>query len=164
MGACPHRRRHEAHLSAQQPTQGPQARVSCTHEHPRWTRRAEVASGQGPSPPQRLIGRIQSRSAFLRVRQEGAHHRSGPLSCTMFVDASLSVPHVGYALGRSYGSAVRRNRLRRQLRELVKTRESAMAPGVYVFGASPRAATASFAELGQHLDRLLVKCSGEVKP
>jgi len=82
----------------------------------------------------------------------------------MFVDASLSVPHVGYALGRSYGSAVRRNRLRRQLRELMKSRESAMSPGVYVFGASPRAGAASFAELGQHLDRLLVKCSGEVKP
>ena len=77
----------------------------------------------------------------------------------MFVDASLSVPHVGYALGRSYGSAVRR-----QLRELMKSRESAMSPGVYVFGASSRAGAASFAELGQHLDRLLAKCSGEVKP
>lgn len=75
----------------------------------------------------------------------------------MFFDASLSVPHVGYALGRSYGSAVRRNRLRRQLRELMKSREAAMAPGVYVFGASSRAGSVSFADLGQHLDRLLAK-------
>ena len=77
----------------------------------------------------------------------------------MFADASLPIPQVGYALGRSYGSAVRRNRLRRQLRELVKTRESAMVPGVYVFGASPRAHGTSFEELGRHLDGLLAKCA-----
>jgi ribonuclease P protein component len=78
----------------------------------------------------------------------------------MLLDSSLSYPHVGYALGRSYGSAVRRNRLRRQLRELVKTRESVMPAGVYVFGASPRAHGTAFEELGRHLDSLLDKCSG----
>ena len=77
----------------------------------------------------------------------------------MLLDASLSHPLVGYSMGRSYGSAVRRNRLRRQLRELVKTRESVMAPGVYVFGASPRAHGTSFEELGRHLDGLLAKCA-----
>lgn len=77
----------------------------------------------------------------------------------MLLDTSLSQPLVGYALGRSYGSAVRRNRLRRQLRELVKTRESAMAPGVYVFGASPRADGTGFDDLGRHLDSLLAKCA-----
>ncbi len=82
----------------------------------------------------------------------------------MFADPSLSVPLVGYALGRSYGSAVRRNRLRRQLRELVKIRHGAMAPGVYVFGASPRAGAASFQELGSHLDRLLEKCATVSQP
>lgn len=81
----------------------------------------------------------------------------------MFLDASLSVPHVGYALGRSYGSAVRRNRLRRQLRELMKRHESMMAPGVYVFGAAPRAGSVSFADLGQHLDRLIAKCASEAR-
>ena len=104
-----------------------------------------------------MIGRIQSRSVFTRVRAEGVHMRSGVLSCTMVLDSSLAQPHVGYALGRSYGSAVSRNRLRRQLRELVKTRETLMQPGVYVFGASPRAATASFERLGRDLDALLAK-------
>ena len=77
----------------------------------------------------------------------------------MFLDTSLSQPLVGYAMGRSYGSAVSRNRLRRQLRELVKTREALMAPGVYVFGASPRVDGTSFDELGHHLDGLLAKCA-----
>lgn len=90
--------------------------------------------------------------------------RSGPLSCTMFVDSSLSSPQVGYALGRNYGSAVRRNRLRRQLRELVKTRENAMVPGVYVFGASPHAHGVPFADLDRHLDRLLAKLAEKVRP
>ena len=154
-----HRRRHEAHLSAQQPTQSPQARLSRTHEHPRRTRSAEVASGQGPLPPQPLIGRIQSRSDFVRVRQDGVHVRSGLLSCTVLFDPALSEPKVGYVLGRAFGSAVRRNRVRRQLRELVKVRESMMQPGVYVFGASPRVNGADFADLGNQLDRLLKKCA-----
>ena len=75
----------------------------------------------------------------------------------MMLDSSLSAPQVGYALSRGYGSAVRRNRLRRQLREIVKTREAAMAPGVYVFGASPRAHGVPFLELGRHVDGLLAK-------
>jgi ribonuclease P protein component len=106
-----------------------------------------------------LIGRIQSRSTFQRLRAEGRHVRSGPLSCTMMLDSSLSVPQVGYALSRSYGSAVRRNRLRRQLREILKTRESALAPGVYVFGAAPRAHGTTFLELARHVDGLLAKCA-----
>jgi len=76
----------------------------------------------------------------------------------MLPDSTLSQPLVGYALGRSFGSAVRRNRLRRQLRELVKARESAMTPGVYVFGASFRANGLEFSVLGRHLDQLLAKC------
>ena len=90
--------------------------------------------------------------------------RSGVLSCTMFVDLTYSQTRVGYALGRAYGSAVSRNRLRRQMRALVKDRESVMSPGVYVFGASPRAKEASFARLGEDLDRLLAKCAQRSQP
>ena len=77
----------------------------------------------------------------------------------MLADSTLSGPRVGYALGRGFGTAVQRNRLRRQLRELVKTREAAMAPGYYVFGASPRAKDADFAAIASSLDRLLAKCA-----
>ena len=104
-----------------------------------------------------MIGRIQSRSAFVLVRQKGAHVRSGPLSCTVLRDSAAKEPLVGYALGRSFGSAVKRNRLRRQLRELVKEREGALAPGYYVFGASPKAHGTPFQELGTHLDSLIAK-------
>lgn len=78
----------------------------------------------------------------------------------MLLDSSLSQPHVGYALGRSYGSAVRRNRLRRQLREIVKAHHNHMAPGFYVFGASPRADGTAFSDLDRHLGNLLAKLEG----
>ena len=82
----------------------------------------------------------------------------------MLVDSSLPSAQVGYALGRNYGSAVRRNRLRRQLRELVKTREGSLLRGVYVFGAAPHAHGVPFADLGRHMDRLLAKVAEKVAP
>lgn len=106
-----------------------------------------------------MIGRIQSRDAFVRIREKGVHVRSGPLSCTMLLDSSLSEPQVGYALGRSYGSAVRRNKLRRQLREVLRLREGTMKPGIYVFGASPRAHGSAFADIARHVESLLSKGS-----
>lgn len=71
---------------------------------------------------------------------------------------------VGYALGRSYGSAVRRNRLRRQLRVLVNNRAGILVPGVYVFGASPKAKELSFVELAGQFDRLMSKITAKVAP
>jgi ribonuclease P protein component len=104
-----------------------------------------------------LIQRIQSRSAFTRIRSEGVHLRSGVLSCTMILDSSLPGPQVGYAFSRKFGSAVRRNRIRRQLRELVKIRETQFPAGVFVFGASPRASQTSIEILARDLDGLLAK-------
>ena len=104
-----------------------------------------------------MIQRIQSRSAFTRIRSEGVHLRSGVLSCTMILDSSLPGPQVGYAFSRKFGSAVRRNRIRRQLRELVKIRETQFPAGVFVFGASPRASQTSIEILARDLDGLLAK-------
>lgn len=75
----------------------------------------------------------------------------------MLLDSSLQQPQVGYALGRSFGSAVERNRFRRRLRELVKGHESRLGSGVYVFGASPRASELDFGSLGRQLDALIAK-------
>lgn len=90
--------------------------------------------------------------------------RSGVLSCTMFVDSTLSQPRVGYVLGRAYGSAVSRNRLRRQMREILRTREAALQPGVYVFGASPRAKGLAHSDLVVNVDRLLQKIAERGRP
>lgn len=77
----------------------------------------------------------------------------------MLLDENCQQPHVGYALGRKIGSAVRRNRLRRQLRELVKSHHDDLRPGWYVMGASPKATALSFSELSQEMDSLVRKCT-----
>jgi len=106
-----------------------------------------------------LIGRIHTRLAFERVRRDGVRVRSAVLSCTMLLDESCDGPHVGYALSRHVGSAVRRNRLRRQLRELVKLRDDRLRPGWYVIGASPKATALSFAQLSDEMDSLVQRCA-----
>jgi len=94
----------------------------------------------------------------VRVRHEGVHIRSGPLSCTMLLDSSLAQPHVGYALGRHVGVAVRRNRLRRQLRVLLKAHETLLSPGFYVFGASPQATKATAQQLAAAVENIAQSC------
>lgn len=77
----------------------------------------------------------------------------------MLLDKTCQQPRVGYALGRKVGSAVRRNRLRRQLRELVKSHHDDLRPGWYVIGASSKATVLSFSELSKEMDLLVHKCA-----
>ena len=65
------------------------------------------------------------------------------------------MPHVAYALGRSTGPAVVRNRLRRQLRNIVRPAGPRLSPGWYLIGADSRATTMTFAELSSQTDELL---------
>ena len=51
-----------------------------------------------------------------------------------------SPPRVAYAVGRSAGPAVQRNRLRRRLRAVVADLAHDLAPGAYLVAAGPEAA------------------------
>ena len=64
----------------------------------------------------------------------------------MLPDSSIPAPRIAFAIGRSTGGAVTRNRIRRRLREAV--RHSSLTPGLYLFGVT-RDAThePSFAEV-----------------
>lgn len=75
----------------------------------------------------------------------------------MLLDPSLSRPHVGYAIGRSVGNAVTRNRARRRLRAALAARSSSLRPGWYVVGASAEVATCPSARLGAEVDTLVAK-------
>lgn len=73
---------------------------------------------------------------------------------------------MGFALGRSFGPAVARNRLRRRLRAVLAERGEVLPAGLYVLGASPRALALSPAALNEQVDRLLavvVARSGQEK-
>lgn len=54
---------------------------------------------------------------------------------------------VAYAVGRSVGSAVERNRLRRRLRAVVRELAAELRPGAYLVGVGPEAASLGFDEL-----------------
>jgi ribonuclease P protein component len=75
----------------------------------------------------------------------------------MMIDPALSSPHIGYAIGRSVGGAVQRNRVKRQLRALFAARETQLEPGWYLVGVQRSLAGASFERLTQAVDALLGK-------
>lgn len=101
-----------------------------------------------------MIGRIHERAVFARLRRDGSFVRSGPLWCSVLLDPSLSQPHVAYALGRSVGSAVSRNRLRRRLREVVRANATALEPGWYLVGADAPAVDLTLSQLSQQFPAL----------
>ena len=71
------------------------------------------------------------------------------------VDQNLSMPHMGYAIGRQIGGAVVRNRLRRRLRAIMKTHETDMSPGWYLVGVSQTGRSYGFAQLAGNATRLI---------
>lgn len=72
---------------------------------------------------------------------------------------------LGLTVGTKVGNAVKRNRVRRRLREIYRTHEEEMKPGFdLVVVARTRAAFASYAELRRDLLRALDKLEVRRKP
>ena len=75
--------------------------------------------------------------------------------CRLVVEPSLSIPHMGYAIGRQIGGAVVRNRLRRRLRAIMSAREMELTPGWYLIGVSTAARNFGYAQLESSVSRLI---------
>lgn len=82
----------------------------------------------------------------------------------MLLDPSLSRPHVGYAIGRSVGNAVTRNRARRRLRAALAARAASLRPGWYVVGAAPAIASCPSTQVAAELDALVAKLASVSAP
>jgi ribonuclease P protein component len=134
--------RGEAHLPAQQSTPVEAARFPAPDVDSRRASHPEGAPGQGSGPAVGLIWSIRDRAAFDRFRTDGRRVRAGALWCSWIADEEARPPRVGYAVGRSVGGAVVRNRLRRQIRHALvdEVRASGLPAGWYLIGASPAAA------------------------
>lgn len=87
---------------------------------------------------------------FDRFRSEGRRFRHGLVWCSWVHDAAATPPGVAYAVGRTIGGAVVRNRVRRRLRALLvaEAARAPLAPGYYLVGAAPAAVEASYQQLG----------------
>ena len=81
-----------------------------------------------------MIERLHGRDGFARLRREGTRFRSGVVWCVMVSDPSLDGPQVAFAIGRTAGTAVKRNRVRRQLREVLRKQSPDLGPGLYLVG------------------------------
>jgi ribonuclease P protein component len=89
-----------------------------------------------------VIWRIRDRAVFARFRRDGRRARVGSLWMSVIADPAAVPPRVGFAVGRSAGSAPARNRIRRRLRVLARAHAESLKPGWYLVGAE-----GSFAEL-----------------
>jgi ribonuclease P protein component len=88
---------------------------------------------------------LRSGSEVRRVRRVGTRHRSGGI--VVFAAAGESgPPRVAFVAGRSVGNAVRRNRVKRRLREAIR-RVSVPAGFDYVVVATATAVDAPFDEM-----------------
>jgi ribonuclease P protein component len=102
-----------------------------------------------------LIGHISQRATFARLSDEGTYVRSDALWCRLVVDPNLSIPHIGYAIGRQIGGAVVRNRLRRRLRAIMSTHQTDFSPGWYLIGVSEAARSYDYSQLESSASRLI---------
>ena len=78
---------------------------------------------------------------------------------TVIVDPSAVPPRVAYAVGRSAGNAVDRNRVRRRLRALVHAHAAELVPGWYLVGAEASFAASPFVDAGAQFARLVNEAS-----
>jgi ribonuclease P protein component len=109
-----------------------------------------------------LIDRIRHRDAFTRLRRNGVRVRIDPLWCSFVPDSEVVPPQVAFAIGRASGSAVQRNRLRRQLRAIL--RECDVPPGLLLIGVAPHANERSFSDLSRSAHAMMATLTSRTVP
>ena len=105
----------ETHLSTQQSEASPQAWVPRPYLIQGRPRRSSVTSGQGPASSECVISSIARRRTFAELRRDGHRARHGAVRLS-FLPLEVDHPQVAFAIGKSFGNAVERNRGRRRLR------------------------------------------------
>ncbi len=99
------------------------------------------------------VGRIRKQSTFRALSRPDGRGRSGAVSVAFSRGSPevIELPLFGFAVGRRYGSAVERNRLRRRLRNAARVSGPELAPGAYLVRATPAAAELGFDQLCRRL-------------
>ena len=149
----------EENISTQQSSPFAQARIPSAHVRSCRPAHCPSSAVEGPSPAQRLIGTIRNRSDFDHLAKFGRSRSSGPLRVRFLHDDSLEGPRISYAIGRSAGTAVVRNRIRRRIRHAIAhlDRVNPLERGWYLIGARREVFSMDFGELQYHLTQSVAR-------
>ena len=104
-----------------------------------------------------VLPMLRRRADFEAIGRRGTA-RSTPLLVLRSLRTERTETRIGLSTPRTLGGAVQRNRVRRRLRELVRTRLERIGPGWdLLFIARPAAGIATHTELGEAIDALLAR-------
>ena len=97
-----------------------------------------------------------ARRASLGLLRRGVTVRAGPLS-VRYAPTDGPLAEVAYAIRRSGGSAVVRNRCRRRLRACVREvdQQAGLKPGIYLIAVRDEAVTAAYQELEKWMSQAI---------
>ena len=99
--------------------------------------------------------RLVRRAEYDAVYREGRRRASREFTAFLRPN-NLDLSRFGWSIKKGLGNAVRRNRIRRRLREIVRLHRQEIAPGWdIVIHPRSSAATADFAPMAQELMKLL---------
>jgi ribonuclease P protein component len=100
--------------------------------------------------------RMRRSSDFALASRRGRRSGQRTLVLSLYIDKESPDRLVGVVAGRRVGPAVRRNRVKRRLRQLLRERLALLPPGARaMIRALPGAAEADYAELAADLDAAL---------
>ena len=148
----------EADLPAEQPEAQEEARLPVADAHPCGARRPQDPSPARTRPAVGLIWRVRGHAAFRDLARAPVR-RQGALSARFLPVDGDGPPRVAYAIPRSVGGAVERNRLRRRLRATVRDLEPELRPGAYLVGAGASVMSTTPAELRESLATVLQRAA-----
>ncbi|MGP8051832.1 MAG: ribonuclease P protein component [Desulfobaccales bacterium] len=98
--------------------------------------------------------RIRRRRDYLRVQAQGKRLHSRHFGVTL-APPEASAPRLGLVVTRRFGKAVRRNRMKRLLREFFRRHKTLLPPYDLVIMAKPGAAALNYWRVAEELGGLL---------
>jgi ribonuclease P protein component len=107
--------------------------------------------------PRSQLWRIRERRTFADLQRRGRRARRGPLTVTWLPGPADVPPGAAFAVGRSAGGAVTRNRVRRRLRAALRELQAAgrLPGGSYLVGGSAALAELPWDELVELLGSVI---------
>ncbi len=109
---------YEAPIPAQRTQACQEARVSLADEHSWGSSCCTSSPPEGSGPFVGMIARLSDRRAFRRLHAEGTRTGRGPLRLVVRRDPDIP-PRYAFAIPRSVGNAVVRNRTKRRIRAVL---------------------------------------------